>query len=187
MTHHLTGKKVAILATHGFEQVELFEPLEALREAGAEVSVVAPEGGELRGWNHGEWGESVGVDLTLDDARAERFDALVIPGGTLNPDHLRRDERAVDFVRRFFAEKKPVASICHGPWMLVEAGVIQGRRVTSFPSIKTDVQNAGATWVDEEVVVDQGLVTSRGPDDLPAFIEKTLEEIHEGTHVGQTA
>lgn len=186
MTHHLTGKKVAILATKGFEQVELFEPLEALREAGAEVRIVSPEDGRIRGWNHGEWGESIDVDVPVSEARVEDFDALVIPGGVINPDYLRRDEKAVDFVRQFFANHKPVASICHGPWMLVEAGVAKGRRMTSFHSIKTDIRNAGATWVDEEVVVDQGLVTSRSPDDLPAFIDKMLEEIHEGTHAGQT-
>ena len=189
MTYDLSKKRVAILATDGFEQSELFEPLEALRGAGAAVDIVSPEeksGGQIRGWNHGEWGESIDVDRPVTEADTEAYDALVLPGGVLNPDSLRKDQESVDFVRRFFAQHKPVAAICHGPWMVVEAGAAQGRRMTSYASIKTDLQNAGAAWVDEEVVVDNGLVTSRSPADLDAFIRKLLEEIHEGAHVAQT-
>lgn len=189
MTYDLSSKRVAILATDGFEQSELFEPLEALRDAGATVDIVSPDeksDGEIRGWNHGEWGESIAVDRSVGDADVDDYQGLVLPGGVLNPDSLRLDRESVDFVRRFFAEHKPVAAICHGPWMVVEAGAAQGRRMTSYASIKTDLQNAGATWVDEEVVVDNGLVTSRSPADLDAFNAKVLEEIHEGAHVAQT-
>jgi protease I len=180
--HDLTGKKVAILATDGFEQDELFSPLEALRGAHADVKIVSPAKGEIKGWKHTDWGQKVKVDLPLDQARAEDFDALVLPGGVMNPDHLRQDPKAVQFVRVFFGSGKPVAAICHGPQMLIEAGVVRGRKLTSYSSIRTDLKNAGAEWVDGEVIVDNGLVTSRTPDDLPAFNAKMIEEIAEGIH-----
>jgi protease I len=183
----LQGKKVAILATHGFEQSELFEPLEELRNVGATVHVVSPESGSIRAWDEDNWGDEIDVDRTLDDADPNDYDALVLPGGVMNPDKLRMNEDAVKFVSAFFKAGKPVSAICHGPWMLVEADVVRGRTVTSYPSIKTDLKNAGAKWVDQEVVVDNGLTTSRNPDDLPAFIDKTIEEIGEGKHAVQTA
>lgn len=178
---------IAILATDGFEQSELLEPLERLREAGATVHVVAPESGEIRGWNHTDWGEGVPVDRTIDEAhaRVDEYDGLVLPGGVMNPDKLRMREDATRFVREFFKAGKPVGAICHGPQILIDCGVIEGRELTSYPSIKNDLKNAGARWVDAEVVVDQGLVTSRTPDDLPAFIKKTIEEVGEGVHEGQ--
>ena len=182
MTQQLNGKRIAILATDGVEEVELTEPRKALQEAGASTEVIAPKSGQIRAWNHTDWGDSISVDRTLDQADPGEYDALLLPGGVMNPDHLRLDERAVNFVRAFFQAQKPVASICHGPWMLVEADVARGRKVTSYPSLKTDLRNAGAEWVDEQVVVDRGLVTSRKPDDLPAFIEKTIEEVAEGVH-----
>jgi protease I len=178
----LSGKKVAILATDGFEQDELFAPLEVLRQAHADVKVVSPGDKDIKGWKHADWGRSVHVDVNLAEANAEDFDALVLPGGVINPDHLRREPAAVDFVRSFFDSGKPIAAICHGPQMLIEADVVRGHKVTSFASIKTDLINAGAEWVDEEVVVDQGLVTSRSPDDLPAFNAKMIEEFAEGIH-----
>ena len=189
MEYDLTGKTVAILATDGFEESELLEPRAALEGAGATVRVVSPKGGtgtRIRGWKDGDWSDEVDVDQDVSEADVDEYDGLVLPGGVINPDLLRRDDDAVAFVRRFFAEHKPVAAICHGPWMIVEAGAAQGRRMTSYGSIRTDVQNAGATWVDEEVVVDQGLVTSRSPADLDAFNAKVIEEIHEGVHAGQT-
>jgi len=180
---NLSGKKVAILATDGFEQEELLSPLEALKQANAEVKIVSPAGHRtIKGWNHTDWGKSVNVDVSLDSAQVEEFDALVLPGWVLNPDQLRRDPAAVEFVRTFFESGKPIAAICHGPQMLIEAEVVRGHKLTSFVSIKTDLKNAGAEWVDEEVVVDQGLVTSRSPDDLPAFNAKMIEEIAEGVH-----
>lgn len=182
MTEKLEGKRVAILATDGFEQSELLEPLKALREAGATTEVVSPKSGRIKGWNHTDWGQEVEVDVELSAADADSYDALVLPGGVMNPDHLRANRRAVEFVREFVAAKKPVAAICHGPWTLIEAGAVRGRRLTSWPSLKTDLRNAGADWVDEEVVVDQGLVTSRKPDDLPAFNRRMIEEIAEGVH-----
>ena len=185
MAGKLDGKKVAILVTDGFEQVEMTEPRKALRDAGAETVLVSPKDGRVKAWDEKDWGEEFPVDLPLRSARADDFDALVLPGGVMNPDHLRQDESAVRFVRRFFDEGKPVASICHGPWMLAEADVVKGRTVTSYPSIQTDLKNAGARWVDQEVVVDQGLVTSRNPDDLPAFNRKMVEEFAEGRHEGQ--
>jgi protease I len=182
----LTGKKVAILATDGFEQDELFSPLEALRKANADVKVVSPsKEGKIRGWDHTDWGKKVKVDLPLDQARPEDFDALVLPGGVINPDQLRREPAAVQFVKSFFQAGKPVAAICHGPQLLIEAEVVRGRKLTSFSSIKTDLKNAGAEWVDQEVVVDNGLVTSRSPNDLPAFNAKMIEEIAEGVHMRQ--
>jgi protease I len=182
MPGKLEGKKVAILATDGFEQSELMEPYKALREAGAEVQIVAPKGGRIQGWKHIQPGEQVDVDLTLDQADAEDFDALVLPGGVMNPDQLRMNPKAVHFVKDFHAARKPIAAICHGPWMLIEADVVDGRRVTSWASLKTDLRNAGAEWEDAEVVCDRGLVTSRKPDDLPAFNKKVIEEIAEGRH-----
>lgn len=178
-------KRVAILATHGFEEVELFDPREALEQSGAKVDIVSPEAGTIKAWNKDNWGREIEVDRRVDEASPRDYDALMLPGGVMNPDHLRRDEASVRFVRSFFEERKPVAAICHAPWMLIEANVIQGRRVTSFPSIKKDCMNAGAQWVDEEVVVDEGLVTSRSPEDLDAFNEKMIEEIMEGKHEGQ--
>ena len=178
----LSGKKVAILATDGFEQDELFSPLEALKKAHADVKIVSPSEENIKGWNHTDWGRTAHVDLKLAEAQPENFDALVLPGGVINPDHLRREPAAVDFVKSFFEAGKPIAAICHGPQMLIEADVVRGRKVTSFSSIKTDLKNAGAEWVDQEVVVDQGLVTSRSPDDLPAFNAKMIEEIAEGVH-----
>ncbi|MBE9155917.1 type 1 glutamine amidotransferase [Nodosilinea sp. LEGE 06152] len=185
MAEQLKNRRVAILATDGFEQVELTEPKQALEAAGAQVHVIAPEGDSIQGWNHHDKGDKVTVDRTLDQVKASDYDALVLPGGVLNPDQLRTNEQAVQFVRAFFADSKPVASICHGPWTLVEADVVKGRRVTSWPSLKTDLSNAGATWVDQEVVVDQGLVTSRNPHDLPAFNSKIVEEFCEGKHLAQ--
>jgi protease I len=190
MRYDLEGRTVAILATHGFEESELLVPAEALRRANATVKVVSLPASDdtIRGWADGEWGsEDVAVDMSVDDASASDFDALVLPGGVRNPDKLRMHPGAVSFVRDFFEQHKPVAAICHGPWMLVEADVVRDRTVTSYPSIRTDLENAGAHWVDEEVVVDQGMVTSRTPRDLSAFVDKMLEEIAEGAHVGQHA
>lgn len=182
MEKRIDGKRVAILATDGFEQSELVEPKRALEEAGAITEVVSLHPGEIKGWNEQNWGESVQVDKTVDQASAEDYDALMLPGGVMNPDKLRLQPQAVALVRDFMEAKKPVAAICHGPWLLVEADVVRNRRVTSYPSIQTDLVNAGAKWSDEEVVVDQGLVTSRKPDDIPAFCRKMVEEIAEGIH-----
>lgn len=176
---------IAILSTDGFEQSELMEPLQRLRDAGATVHVVSPESGEIKGWDEDDWGDSVPVDRTIEQADAAEYDALILPGGVINPDKLRMREDATRFVREFFKAGKPVAAICHGPQILIDCGVVEGRELTSYPSIKNDLKNAGARWVDKEVVCDQGLVTSRTPDDLPAFIKKTIEEIREGVHAGQ--
>ena len=183
----LQGKKVAILATDGVERIELTEPRKALDAAGARTVVVSPKSGSIKGWEHDHWGDSITVDQSLDDARADQFDALMLPGGVMNPDHLRQNERAVQFVRSFFDAGKPVAAICHAPWMLVEADVVNGRTITSWPSLRTDIMNAGAEWVDREVVTDEGLVTSRKPDDIPAFSRKMIEEFAEGVHQAQRA
>jgi len=178
----LTGKRVAILVDDGFEQSELTSPKEALEGAGAKPQVVSPKAGKVKGWKHTEWGDEIPVDVTLDKVNADDFDALVLPGGVMNPDRLRINPRAVAFVRSFVDAGKPIAAICHGPWTLIQAGGVQGRTVTSWPSLETDLRNAGAQWVDREVVVDRGLVTSRKPDDLEAFNRKMLEEIAEGRH-----
>ena len=187
MNKSLEGLKVAILVAEGFEQQELTEPRIALDEAGATTKIVSPEESEVWGWNHYDKGELFKVDITLSDALADDFDALLLPGGVANPDQLRMKPEAVQFIKDFFTAGKPVAVICHGPWTLIEAGVVKGRKITSWPSIKTDLINAGAEWVDEEVVVDNGLVSSRKPDDIPAFNEKMIEEFAEGRHKGQTA
>jgi protease I len=182
MADKLAGKKVAILVADGFEQIEMTKPREALEAAGAETKIVSPKSGQIQGMHHAEKGDKFDVDLTLDEARPEDFDALTIPGGLMNPDQLRSTPEALEFTRHFFREGKPVAAICHGPWVLIDAGVVRGRTLTSWPAIKTDVRNAGGNWVDEEVVVDNGLVTSRKPDDIPAFNEKMIEEFCEGKH-----
>lgn len=182
MADELRGRKIAVLATDGVEQVELTEPVEALRRAGAEVHVVAPKGGGIQGWNHHDRGDRIPVDVTLDGADAGSYHGLVLPGGVMNPDELRQQPQAVDFVRAFVRDGRPIAAICHGPWTLIEADGVKGRRMTSWPSLRTDLANAGATWVDEPVVTDNGLVTSRKPDDIPAFCRKMIEEFAEGRH-----
>jgi protease I len=185
MTTNLDGLRVAVLATDGFEDSELTEPVRALREAQASVDVVSPHEGEIHGKQYEQGGQPVAVDRTLDQVSADDFDALVLPGGVKNPDSLRTDSRAVAFVRAMVDGGKPVAAICHGPWMLVEADAVRGRRLTSWPSLKTDIRNAGGEWVDEPVVVDRGIVTSRKPDDIPQFNAKLIEEFAEGRHERQ--
>ena len=182
MTEKLDGKHVALLVADGFEQVELTEPKRALERAGARVDIVSPADERVKGWQHTDWGDSFEVDQPLEFAGEGEYDALVLPGGVMNPDSLRRNERALGFVRAFVDHGKPVAAICHGGWTLIDAGVVEGRRMTSYPSIRTDLVNAGAEWVDEEVVVDDGLITSRNPDDLPAFNARLIEEIARGRH-----
>ncbi len=184
MAERLSGRRVAMLMTQGFEQVEMTEPRRALEEAGATVELVSPDEGTVKAWDRTDWGEEF-VDVPLSAARADAYDALVLPGGVRNPDRLRMNEQAVSFTRAFFEAGKPVAAICHAPWLLIEADVVKNREMTSFPSLKTDLENAGARWMDREVVVDQGLVTSRNPDDIPAFNRKMVEEIGEGIHAGQ--
>jgi protease I len=181
----LENKKIAILATDGFEKSELFEPLNALKNEGAEVHIISVKEGEIKSWDGDNWGESIKVDKLVDVSNESDYNSLVLPGGVANPDLLRTHENALDFIRAFFKSGKPVAAICHAPWLLISADVIENRKVTSFHSIKDDVINAGAHWVDEEVVVDQGLVTSRNPNDLPAFIAKIIEETREGKHEEQ--
>lgn len=178
----LQGCRVAVLATDGFEQVELETPVEALRQAGADVEVVAPHGGQIQGFNHHDKGRMVSVDRELANASPDQYDAIVLPGGVINPDELRLVPEAIEFIRSFADEGKPIAAICHGPWTLINAEAVQGKRMTSWPSLEVDLENAGAEWVDEQVVVDQGLVTSRKPDDLPAFCDKMIEEFAEGRH-----
>jgi protease I len=188
MFDQLQGKRIAILvANEGVEQVELTEPMEAVEGAGAEVDLLAPEAGEVQAFNHLDKGERFEVDRAVGDADADEYDGLVLPGGVANPDQLRGKEEAVEFIRAFFAAGKPVGVICHGPWTLIEADVVKGRTLTSWPSLRTDLRNAGAEWVDEEVHVDQGLVSSRKPDDLSAFNAKIVEEFAEGVHEGQRA
>lgn len=187
MAENISGKKVAFLLTDGVEQVELTSPWQAVTEAGGQPTLVAPSGGRLQGFNGTDKADTFRVDLTVAEANAADFDALVIPGGVVNADHLRVDKDAQRFTRDFFEQHKPVASICHGPWLLIDAGVVQGRNVTSYHTLATDLKNARANWSDQEVVVDQGLVTSRNPGDLPAFCSAMLEEIREGQHAGQTA
>jgi protease I len=176
MNTKLNGKHIAILVTEGFEQVELTGPKEALEKAGAQVDIVSPAGESVRAWDLTKWGKTFPVDVPLKKAKTQDYDALVLPGGVMNPDKLRMDKKAVDFVRGFFNERKPVAAICHGPWTLIEAQVVEGRRMTSWPSLQTDLRNAGAEWVDEQVVVDDGLVTSRKPADIPALNRKMIQE-----------
>ena len=185
MKQSLEGKKVAILATDGFEQSELKEPRAALDQAGAQTDLISPKEDVVQAWDEDDFGETLNVDVPLSRASADDYDALLLPGGVMNPDKLRMNEQAVRFVGDFFEKGKPVAAICHGPQMLIEAGVVRGRTVTSYPSLKTDLQNAGARWVDQPVVTDQGLVTSRRPADIPQFNEKMIEEFGEGYHAGQ--
>ncbi|MCK0124562.1 type 1 glutamine amidotransferase [Gelidibacter sp. F2691] len=184
---NLNKKKVAILATNGFEESELREPKKALEKAGAEVHIVSEDTGTIKAWADGNWGSDYKVDKTLDEVSQSDYHALMLPGGVINPDKLRTNPKAVQFIKSFFEHKKPVGAICHGPWLLAEADVLKGRKITSYGSIKTDLKNAGAQWVDEEVVVDEGLVTSRSPKDLPAFNAKLVEEVYEGKHEDQTA
>ena len=184
----LQGKKVAIIAADMFEQVELVEPRKALDEAGATTEVISLKPGQIQGFNHYDKADKVKVDKTIEEVEASDYDALMIPGGVGNPDQLRTDENVVRFVQDFYESGKPIAAICHGPWMLVEAGIVRGRKLTSWPSLQTDIRNAGGEWVDEKVVVDQGIVTSRKPDDIPAFNEKMIEEFAEGKHArGRTS
>lgn len=184
MNTSLKNKRVAVLAADGFEQAELKEPMNAFKDAGAEVSIVSPNDKTIFGMHHADRGDDFDVDVPLSEADADDYDALLLPGGLMNPDTLRSTPEAVDFVRAFAEEGKPIAAICHGPWVLIEAGLVEGRKLTSWPAIKSDIRNAGGNWVDEEVVVDHGLVTSRKPDDIPAFSRKAIEEIAEGVHEG---
>ena len=182
----LSDRKVAILVANGFEEVELSKPKQALEDAGATVHIVSPvDGGKVKAWDKKDWGKEYNVDVNLSNANPEDYDALLLPGGVMNPDNLRANEDAQKFVRNFFERARPVASICHGPWTLINAGVAEGRKMTSYHTIRKDLENAGVNWVDEEVVVDQGLVTSRNPDDLPAFNDKMIEEFAEGKHKEQ--
>ena len=185
-SRNLEGKSVAILVTDGFEQVELTEPRKALDDAGAKTEIVSPKA-EVKGWKETGWGDRFDVDVPLDQAEADDYDALLLPGGVMNPDKLRMEAKAIRFVKDFFKQGKPVAAICHGPVLLIEAGVLKGRTLTSYPAIKSDVANAGAIWVDKEVFADNGLVTSRKPDDIPAFNRKMIEEFAEGVHKLQVA
>ena len=175
-TLELDGKRIAILATDGFEQSELIQPMRALKKAGAEVEVISLKNGKIQGWNKKDWGATVTVDLTIDKADASDYDGLVLPGGVMNPDSLRIHENAIEFIKSFVTENKPIAAICHGPWTLINANAVRNKKLTSWPSLKLDLENAGATWVDEAVVVDAGLVTSRKPEDIPQFVEKMIEE-----------
>jgi len=182
MANELRNKRVAVLVENGFEQVELVEPKKALEEAGARAEIVSPQANKVRGWNHKEWGDEIPVDRSLDSVKADEYDALLLPGGVMNPDRLRTNRTAVQFVKGFVDANKPIAAICHAPWTLIEAGAAKDRRMTSWPSLATDLRNAGAQWIDEACVVDNGLVTSRKPDDIPAFNRKMIEEFAEGPH-----
>jgi len=182
MSEQLRNKRVAALVEEGFEQSELIEPKHALEAAGAKVDIVSPHTFRVKGWQHDDWGQGVSVDQQLDSANADEYDALLLPGGVMNPDKLRSNPAAVRFVKAFVDAGKPIAAICHGPWTLIEAGATKGRRMTSWPSLATDLRNSGAQWVDAECVVDNGLVTSRKPDDIPAFNRKMIEEFAEGRH-----
>lgn len=184
---NLSNRNIAILTENGFEEVELTSPLQALKEAGATVHIVSPQKEKVKAWDHDHWSIELPVDKNLSEVSAKDYDGLLLPGGVFNPDKLRINEQAVNFVKDFFDAGKPVAAICHGPQTLINAGVVSGRRLTSYPAIAIDLINAGAQWTDSEVVVDQGLVTSRKPDDLPAFNKKMLEEFAEGVHAGQHA
>jgi protease I len=183
----LNGKTIAILATNGFEQSELEVPRDRLKAAGATVHIVSPEAGEIKGWDEKDWGRAVKVDKTLDQAKAEDYDAIVLPGGQINPDLLRVNKQALSLIKEIFNQKKVVAAVCHAPWLLIETGIIKGRKVTSYNSIKTDVINAGGLWEDSQVVTDKGLVTSRNPGDLEAFSKKIIEEVSEGKHDQRSA
>lgn len=183
----LSGKRIAILATDGFEQSELVMPRDTLKEAGATVEIISLKAGEIKGWDQKDWGQSVKVDKTLDEASANDYDAIVLPGGQINPDLLRVEPKALKFIRDIFDAEKVVAAVCHAPWLLIETGIAKGRKMTSFKSIKTDVVNAGAKWEDSEVVVDQGIITSRNPGDLKAFSAKIIEEVKEGRHSQRSA
>lgn len=181
----LSGKKIAILATDGFEQSELFQPLAKLKEEGANVHIISNKSGKIKAWDQNGWGKTIDVDYTLSEVKADDYHSLVLPGGVINPDQLRINENALEFIRAFFRAGKPVSAICHAPQLLINAEVVENRKMTSYKSIRKDLENAGAHWVDQEVVTDQGLTTSRNPDDLPAFCRKMVEEIREGVHEGQ--
>lgn len=183
----ITGKNILILATHGFEQSELEVPQTKLKEAGATVHVASPESGEIKGWDKKDWGRAVKVDKSLDAVDASEYDAIVLPGGQMNPDTLRGNEKALSLIKTFFDQGKVVAAVCHGPWLLIDTGIAKGRKVTSYKTIKQDLINAGANWQDAEVVTDKGIVTSRKPDDLPAFVAKIIEEVQEGRHERKAA
>lgn len=182
----LSNRKIAILSENGFEQSELTEPKKALEDAGASVEIISPQKDKIKAWDKDNWGIELKVVKHISEAKADDYDGLMIPGGVMNPDSLRRDENCIAFIKAFFEAGKPIASICHGPQLLIETGALKGRNITSYPSIKTDLINAGANWEDSEVVVDQGLVTSRSPKDLPAFNKKMIEEFREGVHEGQS-
>ena len=182
MANELRNKRVAALVENGFEQSELVEPKKALEQAGAKVDIVSPQKDKVKGWQHTKWGDELTVDRQLDEARPDDYEALLLPGGVMNPDKLRWNQRAVQFVKAFVDSGKPIAAICHGPWTLIEAGGVRGKKMTSWPSLETDLRNAGANWVDQECVTDNGLVTSRKPDDIPAFNRKMIEEFAEGRH-----
>jgi len=183
----LSQKKIAILATHGFEQSELEVPRDRLKAAGATVDIVSLQAGEIKGWDKKDWGRPVKVDKTLQDVSADQYDAIVLPGGQINPDLLRVEPKALSFIKDMFNQKKIVAAVCHAPWLLIETGIAKGRKMTSYKSIKTDVMNAGAQWEDSEVVVDNGVITSRNPGDLEAFSAKIIEEVREGRHTQRSA